>query len=147
MHDAAVAIEDVRFVLVRLAGIEGEEVLGDGNGGIAGGGDQLEQVERAAEFLVEDGARQVVAALRTAAEKEPAAQQLVRLVDRDVDPGQAGVPDEKRGGRQSAEPATDDVRPHRLSPGLWGGALKPATQINCRPPLQATTLLRYCRAA
>jgi hypothetical protein len=31
MHDAAVAIEDVRLVLVRLARIEGEKVLRDGN--------------------------------------------------------------------------------------------------------------------
>ena len=53
---------------------EGEEFLSDGNRGLARGGDRLEQIERAAEFLVKDGAGQVVAALRTAAEKEPAAQ-------------------------------------------------------------------------
>ena len=55
--------------------------------GIACGRDRLQQIERAAEFLVKDGARQVVAARRAAAEKEPAAQPLVRLVDRDVAPG------------------------------------------------------------
>ena len=116
MYDAAVAIEDVRPVMVRLAGVEGEEFLRDGNRGIACGGDRLEQIERAAEFLVKDGARQVVAALRAAAEKEPAAQPLVRLVDRDVRPGHPRVPDEKGGRRQSAKSATDDMRPHRPSP-------------------------------
>src|SRR5690348_12398923 len=121
MHDAAVAIEDVRPVLVRLARVEGEEVLRRGDGGIACGGDRLEQIERAAEFLVEDRAGQVVAALRAAAEKEPAAQPLVRLVDRDVRPGHPRVPDEKRGRGQSAKPATDDVRFHRSPPSGTSG--------------------------
>src|SRR5206468_7080025 len=57
-------------------------------------------------------ARQVVAALRAAAEKEPAAQHIVRLVDRDVGSGHISVPDEKRGCRQSAEAATDDMSLH-----------------------------------
>src|SRR4029077_18228260 len=116
MYDAAVALEDVRLVMVRLAGVEGEEFLRDGNRGIACGRDRLEQIERAAEFLVKYGARQVVAALRAAAEKEPAAQPLVRLVDRDVRPGHPRVADEKTGRRQSAKSATDDMRPHRPSP-------------------------------
>src|SRR6185437_4135006 len=83
-HDVEVAIEDVRLVMVRLAIIEVEEILRDGNGRISFGWNRIEQIERAAELLVEDRARQVVAALRAPAEKEPAAQQRVRLVDRDV---------------------------------------------------------------
>src|SRR5262249_54004928 len=116
VHDAAVAIEDVRLVLVRLPRIEGEEILRDGNRGIACRGNRLEQIERAAEFLVKDGARQIVAALRAAAEKEPAAQLLVRLIDRDIRPRHPRVADEKRGRRQSAKSATDDMRCHRTSP-------------------------------
>src|SRR5262249_28771793 len=116
MHDATVAIEDVHPVIVRLANIKREEFLRDGNRGIACGGNRLEQFERAAEFLVEHRARQVVATLRAAAEKEPAAHLLVRLVDRDVLAGHPRVPDEKRGGRQSAKSSTDDVRPHGLCP-------------------------------
>src|SRR5438105_13733855 len=81
--------------MVRLARIEGEEILRDGNRGIACGGDRLEQIERAAEFLVKHGARQVVAALRAAAEKESTAQPLVRLIDRDIRPGHLRVADEK----------------------------------------------------
>src|SRR4029077_9128324 len=91
-----------------------------GNSGIAGGGDRLEQFERAAKFLVEDGARQVVAARRAAAEKEPTAQQLFRFVDRDVRPGHPRVADRKRGRRQSAKPATDDMRLHRSPPWTLG---------------------------
>src|SRR5262249_45745624 len=62
-----------------------------------------------------------------AAEKEPATQLLVRLVDRDVRAGHPRVPDEKSRGREPAKSSTDDVCPHRLSPGLCGGALKPIT--------------------
>ena len=116
MNDAAVAIDDVRPVVVRLGCIEGEEVVRDRNRGIACGGDRLEQIERAAVFLVEDGARQVVAALRAAAEKEPAAQHLAGIVDCDVRPGHPGVADEKRRRRQSAKSATDDMRLHRPFP-------------------------------
>src|SRR5262249_52278730 len=103
MHGAAVAIEDMRPVLVRLARIEGEEFVRDGNRGIACGGDRLEQLEGAAKFLVEHGARQVVAALRAATEKEPTTHPLVRLVDRDVLAGYPRVLDEQRGRRQSAK--------------------------------------------
>ena len=53
MHDAAVAIENVRPVTVRLASIEREEFLRDGNRWIACGGDPLEQFEGAAKFLVD----------------------------------------------------------------------------------------------
>src|SRR5262249_27244530 len=72
-------------------------------------------IERAAEFLVEHRARQIVAALRAAAEKEPAAHLLVRLVDRDVLAGHLRVADKKPGRRQSAKSSTDDMRSHRLS--------------------------------
>src|SRR5690348_11446541 len=99
MNDAAVAIEDVRLVMVRLACIEGEEFVRDGNSGIACGGNRLEQFECATEFLVEHRAGQVVTAVRAAAEKEPTAQQLVRLIDRDVLAGHPCVPDEQRGCR------------------------------------------------
>src|SRR5437764_1182763 len=98
--------------MVRLARIEGEEILRDGNRGIACGWDRLEQIERAAEFLVEHGARQVVAALRAAAEKESTAQPLVRLIDRDIRPGHLRVADEKGGRCQSPKAAADDVRLH-----------------------------------
>jgi hypothetical protein len=57
MHDAAIAIEDVRLVVVRLVPIEGEELVRDGNRGIACRGDRLEQLEGTAIFLVEYGAR------------------------------------------------------------------------------------------
>jgi hypothetical protein len=36
--------------------VEGEEFVRDGNGGIACGGDRLEQLKGAAKFLVEHGA-------------------------------------------------------------------------------------------
>src|SRR5438477_8509269 len=98
--------------MVRLARIEGEEILRDGNRGIACGWDRLEQIERAAEFLVEHGARQVVAALRAAAEKESTAQPLVRLIDRDIRPGHLRVADEEGGRCQSPKAAADDVRLH-----------------------------------
>src|SRR5262245_11988684 len=118
MHDPAVAIEDVRLVMVGLARIEAEEFVRDGNRGIACGGDRLEQLEGAAKFLVEHGAGQVVATLRVAAEKEPTAHPLVRLVDRDVVAGHPRVPDEQRGRRQSAKSSTNDMRPHGTSPWL-----------------------------
>jgi hypothetical protein len=121
VHDAAVAIEDVSLVLVRLARIEGEEILRDGNRGIACRGNRLEQVERAAEFLVKDGAREVVAIPRAAAEIEPAAQLLVRLIDCDIRPRHPRVADEQRGRRQSAKSTTDDMRCHGLLLGPRGG--------------------------
>ena len=86
----------MRLVHERVLVIESEELLFDGNVGVGFGGDIREQVESAAEFLVKDRPRQVVAALRTAAEKEAAAQLFIRLVDRDVLAGYAGVPDEQR---------------------------------------------------
>jgi hypothetical protein len=98
VNDVQVAIDDVRFVVVPVPVIEGEELILDGNVWIGCGGDRREQVESAAEFLVEDGTGQVVAALRIAIQKEPAAQLLIRLVDRDVVPGHAGVSDEQRRG-------------------------------------------------
>ena len=47
-----------------------------------------------------------------AAEKEFATQHIARLVDRDIGSGHVSIPDEKRGCRQSAEAATDDMRLH-----------------------------------
>jgi hypothetical protein len=116
MYDAAIPIENVGPVMVPLARIKSEEVFRHGNGGVACRGDRLEQIERAAEFLVKDGAGQVVAALRAAAEKESTAQPLVGLVNRDIGPGHPGVADEKCSRRQSAKPATDDMRLHRSPP-------------------------------
>jgi hypothetical protein len=115
-HDAAVAIDDVRPVAKRVARIEGEEFFFDRNRRIARRRDRLQQVERAAEFVVEDGTRQVVAGLRIAAQKEPAAHPLIRLVDRDVLAGHSRVADEIRGRRQPAKPATDDMRLHQPPP-------------------------------
>ena len=76
---------------VRLARIEAEEFVRDENRGI----DRLEQLEGAAKFLV--------ATLRAAAEKEPTAHPLVRLVDSDVLAGHPRVPDEQCGRRQSTK--------------------------------------------
>src|SRR5579872_5082360 len=118
MHDPAVAIENVRSVLIRLALIEGEEVVRDGNCGIARRGNRVEQIEGTAKFLVKDGPRQVVAARRIAIEEETTANEFVRLVDRDVRPGHLRVANEKRGGRQPAKSATDDMRLHRSPPSL-----------------------------
>src|SRR6266545_3446761 len=116
MHDAAIAIEDVRLVLVRLAGIEGEKVLRDRDRRVACGRDGLQQIERAAEFLVKDGARKVEAVRGAAVEKESAAHHIIRLVDRDVGSRHVSIPDEKRSCCQSAEAATNDVRLHLLPP-------------------------------
>src|SRR5208337_3893751 len=88
----------------------------DGNCWIAYGGDRRKQVESAAEFLVKDGSGQIVAARRAAAQKEPAAHPIIRLVDRDVLAGHPRVPDEIRGRRQSAKAATDDMRLHPPPP-------------------------------
>jgi hypothetical protein len=145
MHDAAVAIEDVRPVMVRLAGIEREEFLGDGNRGIACGGNRPEQFKRAAEFLVEYRARQVVASLRTAAEKEPAAQLLVRLIDSDVLAGYPRVPDEKRARRQSAKSSTDDVRLRRPSPRTpRRNAVFASSSLSRQAPRQNGYVKRTC---
>ena len=115
MHGAEVAIDDVRLVIERVLPIEGEELLFDGNFGVVFSGDRREQIESAAEFFVKDGAGQVVAALGAPVQKEPAAQVLIRLVDRDVMAGHPCVPDEQRRGRQSAKPAANDMRLHRLT--------------------------------
>ena len=121
VHDAAVAVDDVRPVMEWVAFIEGEELVLDGNRRIACRGDGREQVERAAELRIKDGAgRQDVAGRRTAGQRERAAQPLTRLVDRDVLAGHPRVADEIRGGCQSAEAATDDMRLHLLSSPLHG---------------------------
>ena len=95
-HGAQIAIDDMCLVHERVLFIESEELLFDGNVGVGFGGNIREQVESAAEFLVEDRPGKVVAALRTAAQKEAAAQLFIRLVDRDVLARYAGVPDEQR---------------------------------------------------
>ena len=89
MHDIAVAIEDMRPIVVRVPVIEREELVFDGNLGAGRGRDRREQVERAPEFLVEDGAGQVVSVRRISIDKELAAELVIRLVDRDVLPERA----------------------------------------------------------
>ena len=121
MHDAEVAIDDVRFVVEGVVIVESEELIPDGFLGIGFGGDVREQVESAAELLVKDGAGQVVPARRVAAQKEPAAEALIRFVDRDVLAGRVSVPDKIRGGRKSAKPAANDMRLHLLPP--WSRCL------------------------
>src|SRR6516225_4909907 len=116
MRDVTVSIEDVRLVMVRLVRIEGEEFFGDGNRGIACGGDRLEQLEGAAIFLVEHRAREVVATLSAATEKETTANPLVRLVDRDVLARQPRVPNEQPPPVRQI--LTNDMRPHGPSPWL-----------------------------
>src|SRR5437016_975809 len=116
MHGAKIAIDDMRLVVERVLSVESEELISYGNLGVDFGGNRREQVESAAEFLVKDRAGQVVAALRTAAQKEPAAYPIIRLIDCDVLAGHVSVPDEKRGRRQSAEPAANDMRLHCLLP-------------------------------
>src|SRR6202042_3681722 len=56
--------------------IESEELLFDGNVGVRFGGDRREQVKSAAEFLVEHGAGQAVAARGASVQKEPAANDM-----------------------------------------------------------------------
>ena len=60
-----------------------------------------EQIQSAAEFLVEDRARQVVAAFRIASQKEPAAKLLVCLVNRDV---RTGMPAFRMSNAAAASP-------------------------------------------
>ena len=117
VHDATVAVDDVRPVVEWVALVEGEKVILDGTRRIAHRGDRREQVERTAELRIKDGAgRQDVAGRRTAGQRERAAQPLTSLVDRDVLAGHPRVANEIRGGCQSAEAATDDMRLHMPSP-------------------------------
>jgi hypothetical protein len=71
VDDAAVVMDEMRVVTIRLGGIEIEKLLRDGLGSIGRGGNRFEQIEGAPVFLVEDGARQIVAALCIALEKPP----------------------------------------------------------------------------
>ena len=121
MHDVEVAIDDVRFVVEGVVIVESEELIPDGCLGIGLGGDIREQVESAAEFLVKDGAGQVVAARRAAIQEEPAAEPLIRLVDRDILAGHIGVADEKRGRGQTAKSAANDMGLHLFLP--WSRCL------------------------
>src|SRR6516164_3767138 len=113
VHDLAHAVDDVRWVIERVLGVEGKELVLDRHRRIAGRGNVRQQGERAAELGVEHGAGEVVAALRVAAQEEAAAKPRFRLVDRDVRAGHARVPDEICGRGQSAEPTADDMRLHR----------------------------------
>ena len=85
MHAIEVAIDDMCLVVERVV-----LVLKVRNSSatlifrIALSGDRLQQIERAAEFLVKDGAGHVVSMLRVAIQKEAAAELVVRLIDRDV---------------------------------------------------------------
>src|SRR5262249_40855086 len=121
VQDVAVAIDDVTPVTERVARIEGEEFVFDGDGRIACRGDSRKQVEGATEFRVKYGAaRQDGAGFRAAAERERATHPLIRLVDRDVLASPPRVADAIRGRRQSAKPATDDMRLHRPPPWTPG---------------------------
>src|SRR5262249_59068094 len=111
----AIAIDDVRQVPERVARIEGEEFIFDGNSRIACGGDRRKQVECTTEFLVEDGTRHIVTGFRTATQKQPATHPLFRLVDRDVLAGKLRVPDEICARSQSSQHATANMRFLRLS--------------------------------
>ena len=55
---------------------------------------------------------------QTPAQKEAATHPLFGLVDRDVLPGYLCVEDEIASGRQSAKPASDDMRLHRPAPRI-----------------------------
>src|ERR1700722_8146965 len=96
MHAAKAAIDDMRLVVERMLVIESEELLRNIDVGVALGGDGPEQVQSAAELLVEDGAGQVVALLRVAIQKEPAAELVLRLIDRDVRAEHVRDADEQR---------------------------------------------------
>src|SRR5690242_11553002 len=96
VHNGAVAVDDVRPVEERVALIEGEEFVLDGNTRRAEGRNLGHQRERAAELRVKDRARQVVAASRGSGQKEPTAELVLRLIDCDVRAGHVRVADEKR---------------------------------------------------
>src|SRR4029077_3712081 len=118
MHDAAFAIDQVAPAVEWVTFIEGEEFLFYGRRRVPCAGDRIKQSECAAEFAVKYRTGQVVAALRTAAQKEAATHPLFGLVDRDVFPGYLRVQDEIPSGPQSAKPAPDDVRLHRPAPRI-----------------------------
>ena len=112
MHMAEVAVDDMRLVVEGMLFVEREELLGDIDIGVVLGRDCRQQIHSAVEMLVEDGAGQVVAMLRVAIQKEPAAELVLRLVDRDIRAGHVGVADEQRRRRQSGKPAANNMRLH-----------------------------------
>ena len=123
MHAIEVAIDDMCQVVERVFSIESEKFLGDIDLRIALSGDRLQQVQRAAEFLVKDGAGHVVSMLRVAIQKEAAAELVVRLIDRDVAARCLDVPDKQRRRRQSSKPAANNMRLHPPLPSsLMAGA-------------------------
>ena len=69
-HDLAVAIDNVRPILKRVARIEVEKFVLDRNMWVARGRDYVEEAEGAAEVRIKDGARDAVSRLRIAAQKE-----------------------------------------------------------------------------
>ena len=112
MYAAKAAVDDMRSVVERVLLIESEELLRNTDVGIILGRDRPEQVQSAAEFFVEDGAGQVVSVLRVAVQKEPAAELVRGLIDRDVRAGHVGVADEQRRRRQSCKSAANNMRLH-----------------------------------
>src|SRR3984957_13372689 len=102
----------MRLVVERMLVIESEELLRNIDVGKALGGDRAQQVQSAAELLVEDGAGQVVSMFRVAIQKEPAAELVLRLIDRDVRAEHVGVADEQRRRRQSRKSAANNMRLH-----------------------------------
>ena len=134
VHDLAVAIDDVREVMELVRLVEGEELVLDRNGWIAGrwnrppagrmcSGTRCRRRNRAG---CSRSSR-----CRPGRSRRPSA---LRLVDRDVRAGHACVPDEIRGCRQSAESAADDMRLHLSPPkGLrvWKTFSTPCTLWPC----------------
>ena len=116
MHTAEVAVDDMCLVVEWVLLIESEELLRNTDIRIPLSGDLCEQIQSAAEVLVEDGARQVVSMLRIAIQKETAAKLLLHLVDRDVRTGHISVPDQQSRRRQSGKPAANNMRLHPFSP-------------------------------
>src|SRR5580700_3395220 len=133
MHRPEVAVDDVRLVVERVLAIKSEELLRDIDVWVAQSGDRREQVQSAAELLVEDGAGQVVTVLRVAIQKEPAAKLLFRLIDRDVRPGHVRVPDEQRCRSQSGKPAANDMRLHPPLPSA--ARTPPAAAPQAKAPM------------
>ncbi len=143
MHAGWAAIDNVRLGDERVLLIESQELLRDIDIGVLLRADLSEQIHSAAKFLVEDGARKVVSALRIAIQKESAAELVLRLIDRDVRTRRVDVPDEQRRRRQSGHPAANDMRLHLPLPRARArprqtapvAALKTRRPRNRIPPL------------
>src|ERR1700733_10363161 len=112
MDAAKAAIDDMRLVVERVLLIESEELLCNIDGGVALGGDRPEQIQSAAELLVEDGAGQDVSMRRVAIQKEPAGEVVLRLIDRNARAERVGFADDQLARRQSSKPAANNMRLH-----------------------------------